>query len=87
VERESKLRVEHGDNSKYAMRGVGTSSFQLESGDTIHIQDVLYVLGFKRNLLSISTLEDKGYRVSFVNGKVLVWPKGLSIDSATMFGV
>jgi hypothetical protein len=65
------------------VRGVGTTSFQLESGDTIHIQDVLYVPGLKKNLLSTSTLEDKGYRVAFMNGQVLVWPKGSSIDSAS----
>jgi hypothetical protein len=45
VERESTLRVELGDNTKYAMRGVGATSFQLDFGDTIHIQDVLYVTG------------------------------------------
>jgi hypothetical protein len=69
------------------VRGVGKTSFQLESGDTLHIRDVLYVIGMKKNLISTSTLEDKGYRVSFMNGQVLVWPKGSSIDSATVIGV
>jgi hypothetical protein len=42
---------------------------------------VLFVPGLKKNRLSISTLEDRGYKVAFVDGQVLVWPKGLSIDS------
>jgi len=34
----------------------------------------MYVLGLKNNLVSISTLEDKGMRVFFRRGKVLTWP-------------
>ena len=51
------------------------------------MSDVLFVPGLKKNLLSISTLEDKGYIVSFVDGQVLVWPMGLSIDLAGVTGV
>ena len=43
--------------------------------------------GLKKNLLSISSLEDKGFRVAFVDGQVLLWPKISSIDSTTMIGV
>jgi hypothetical protein len=32
------------------------------------MKDVLYVLGLKKNLLSISSLDKKGYRVSFIDG-------------------
>jgi hypothetical protein len=32
-------------------------------------------LGLKRNLVSISTIEDKGYKVIFYEGKVLAWHK------------
>jgi hypothetical protein len=38
----------------------------------VQFADVLYVLGFTKNLISISTLEDKGYEVTFCNGKVFV---------------
>jgi hypothetical protein len=40
------------------------------------IKEVLYVHGLKKNLLSISSLDEKGYIVSFVDGKVLMWPRG-----------
>lgn len=48
---------------------------------------ILFVPGFKKNLLPISSLEEKGYRVSFVDEQVLVWPKGLSMDSAGVISV
>ena len=50
------------------------------------MKDVLYVLGLKKNILSISVLDAKGMRVSFANGQVLMWPKGKTIDDATMIG-
>jgi hypothetical protein len=40
-----------------------------------------------KNLISISTLEDPGFRVDFFDGQVLLWTKGSSIDSATVIGV
>ena len=86
-EKGSSLQVELGDNSKYAVKGVGKTSFQLETGDQLHMSNVLYVPGLKKNLLSISSLEDKGYRVTFVDGKFLTWPKESSIDSAGVIGI
>ena len=53
------------------MKGSGATSLQLESNDTLHLSDVLYVLGMKINLVSISALEGKGYKVAFLDGKVL----------------
>ena len=47
---------------------------------------MLYVLGLKKNLLPISTLDAKGIRVSFVNGQVLMWPRGKTIEEATVIG-
>ena len=50
------------------------------------MKDVLYVLGLKKNLLSISTLDAKGMRVAFVDGQVLMWPKGKTLYDATVIG-
>ena len=41
----------------------------------------------KKNLLSISALDKKGFRVSFVDIEVLMWLKGKTIDDATIIGV
>ena len=51
------------------------------------MKDVLYVPGLKKNLLSISTLEKCGYRVAFIDGQVLMWPKGKTIDDVGVIGV
>ena len=32
-------------------------------------------------------LEDKGNRITFIDEKVLVWPKGSSIDDARVIGI
>ena len=50
------------------------------------MKDVLYVLGLKKNLLSISALDAKGIRVDFFNGQVLMWPRGKTIEDATVIG-
>jgi hypothetical protein len=67
----SQLHVELSDNTKYAVKGVGTTSFQLKSRKILKMSEVLYVPGLKKNLLSISTMEDRGYAVEFVDGQVL----------------
>ena len=50
------------------------------------MKEVLYVLGLKKNLISISTLDKKGYRVVFIDGQVLMFPKGKSIEDAVVIG-
>ena len=51
------------------------------------IKDVLLILGLRKNLLSISALEEKGFRISFVDGEVFMWPKGKSFNDAIVIGV
>ena len=51
------------------------------------MSDVLYVPRLKRNLVSILALEDKGYKVAFIDKKVLIWHKTSSLDSASVIGV
>ena len=69
------------------MKGSGATSLQLESNDTLHLSDVLYVPGMKRNLVSISALEDKGYKVAFLDGKVLTWQKNSSMYTTKVIGM
>ena len=40
------------------------------------MKDVLFVPGLKKNILSIFALDQKGIRVAFVDGQVLMWPRG-----------
>ena len=50
------------------------------------MKDVLYVPGLKKNILSISALDAKGFCVAFVDGQVLMWLRGKTIDDATIIG-
>ena len=59
------------------MQGVGIVSFERESGKPLSFADVLYVPGLTKKLISVSTLEDKGYRVKFRDHRVYIRPKGL----------
>jgi len=51
------------------------------------MNEVLFILGLKKNLLSISALDNKGYQVAFIAVEVLVWPKGMSLEDAIMIGI
>jgi hypothetical protein len=54
------------------VKGVGCVRFQLESGGSLEVDEVMYVPELRVNFLSMSTLEDKGYAVMFEDGKVLI---------------
>eukprot|EP00253_Pinus_taeda_P004242 PITA_04242 len=73
VENETNMEIILGDNATYLVKGIGTVTLHLNQGQTFHLQEVLYVLDLKKNLVSISAMEDKGFRVSFVDGKVCLW--------------
>ena len=79
--------MELGDDSTYKIEGVGSLSLQLGSGMVPHIDDVLYVPGLKKNLLSVVGLEDKGYIVLFMDKKVLLWEKDEDLSSTVQIGV
>jgi hypothetical protein len=68
------------------MKGVGESNYKLDSGTQMKMKDVLYVPGLTKNLLSISTLDKKGFRVVFIDKEVLMWPKGKTIKDAIVTG-
>jgi hypothetical protein len=87
VEKETHLHVVLGDDARYNVRGVGTSTFQLDSDMQLQLIEVLYVPRMKRNLVSISALEDKGYKVTFSEGRVLAWHKDSHINSGKEIGV
>ena len=75
-----------GDDYQYPIKGSGEASYKLDFNKSLKIKDVLYVLGLKNNSLSISTLDAKGIRVAFVDGEVLMCPKGKTRDDAIVIG-
>ena len=80
-------KVQLGDNYQYPIKGMGEASYKLRTKNLMKMKEVLYVPSLKKNLLSISALYSEGFRVAFVDGEVLMWPKGKTIDDATIIGV
>ena len=66
---------------------MGEAFYKLRTGKLMKMKEVLYVSGLKNNLLSISTLDKKGFKVAYVDGEVLVCPEGRAIDDAIVIGV
>ena len=57
-----------GDDSVVKAVGCATVSFQRESLPPMLLRDVLYVPGLKNNLVSVSTIEDRGHAILFHHG-------------------
>ena len=68
------LEVVLGNDTVVRAVGHGTG-FDRESMEPMVLRDVLYVLGLKRNLVSISTIEDRGLGVYVLDWKVYIFPK------------
>jgi hypothetical protein len=81
------VQVELGDYAKYPIVGVGTIPFQLELGNSLDFDDLLFVLGLSKNFLSVSVMEDKGFAVEFKNQQDLISSKDSILHIAQVIGV
>jgi hypothetical protein len=75
-----------GDDYQYPIMGVGESNHKLNLGNSLKMKDVLYVPDLMKNLLSISALEKKIFKVSFKDGDVLMWAKGETLNKEIIIG-
>lgn len=65
-------KIYFGDDSGYEIKGCGDIPVKLPSGDIKHLKNVLYVLGIKKNLISVSMITDQDMQVQFFkNGCVI----------------
>jgi hypothetical protein len=58
------VEVVLGDDRVVKAVGCRTVSFQRESLPPMSLTEVLYVLGLKKNLVSVSAIEERGYEVA-----------------------
>jgi hypothetical protein len=79
-------KVTLGDDYQYPIKGVGESNYKLNLGTPMQMKDILYVPSLTKNILSISTLEKKDFRISFIDGEVLMWAKGKTMKEAIVIG-
>ena len=69
VQRKFQEKFVLGDDTRYVVKGAGATSFQLDSGKTPQMRDVLLVPMMTSNLVAVSALEDEGYDVIFSRGR------------------
>ena len=80
------MLIEDGYDDTHATEGVGRVLFQLDSGGYLEISGVLYVLELRRNLLSVSALEDDRYVVLHVQGQFIIYPVSEGVDATRVIG-
>ena len=68
-EKDLQMHIEMGDGGRYSATGIGTITFERESGNPFLLKDVMHVPSLKKNLVSVAMLEDKGYDIVFSDGK------------------
>ena len=76
-----------GDDTVVRIVGRGTITFQRESMSPMTLRDVLFVPGLKKNSILVSTIEDRGLGVSFVDGHVRAFPKIVGPSASYTIGV
>ena len=64
-EKNSPHKVSLGDDYQYPIKFIGESRNNIDFGTSMKMKEVLYVPSLKKNILSISCIDKKGYRVSF----------------------
>jgi hypothetical protein len=84
---EVRIEISLGDDRVVRVAGVGTVAFQRDGMPPISFTDVLYVPGMKKNLILVSTLQDRGLEVTFRGTEVLIHPRGSSLASRHVIGV
>lgn len=48
------MHIELGDDGRYNMTSICTVAFQRESDSPLRLKDVMFVLGLKKNLISVN---------------------------------
>ena len=68
-----------GTGDAVSARAVGVSSLNFLNNCYLILNNVLFIPGFRRNLISISKLLDDGFSISFNNNMVVISRNGLTI--------
>eukprot|EP00253_Pinus_taeda_P029923 PITA_29923 len=79
------MHIEMGDDGKYSVTRLGMITFQREHRAPLILNNVIYAPGMKKNLVSISMLEDRGYDVTFSKGKAFL--RHIATDQVKKIGI
>jgi hypothetical protein len=72
VEKDLKMHIDMADDGRYSATGIGTITFQRDSGKPFQLKDVMHVPGLMKNLVLVAMLEDRGYAIIFSDGKAFL---------------
>ena len=64
-----------GNNQSCSVKGIGNISLKLHDNKTRTLTDVRYVLGLKRNLISLGNLDELGFSYKAENGSMHVFKR------------
>ena len=76
-----------GDDTVVRAVGRGIVRFDRESMEPMLLRDVLYIPGMKKNIVSVSMIEDRGLGVYFLDGKVCIFSKAEGPSASYVIGV
>ncbi|GKC44785.1 hypothetical protein Tco_1062507, partial [Tanacetum coccineum] len=75
--------VQLGDNRTCTIKGTWKMKIQLHDGSSFILEDVRYVPGLRKSLISLATLKKEGYTVKMQMGRIKVQNKLLSKQVAS----
>jgi hypothetical protein len=81
------MDISLGDDTIFRVVGCGIVTFHRDCLPPFLFRDVIYIPGLKKNLISVSTLQDRGIEVSFIGKEVPIHPKGSCLTSGPVIVV
>ena len=63
------MHIKLGNVGRYNAIGIGTVTFEREKASPLHLKDVMFVPGKKKNPIFVLVLEDCSYVIIFSKGK------------------
>jgi hypothetical protein len=87
IDIEVRMDITLGYDSLVRVVVIGIVTFRRDGMPPISFRDVLYVPWLKKNLILVSTLQDRGLEVSFRGANLFIHPKGSSLASGQVIGV
>ena len=73
-----------GDGKKVVVEAIGTFRLQLKTGFYFDLFETFVIPSFRRNLISISSLDKFGFSCSFGNNKVSLYQNSNMVGSGSL---
>ena len=68
-----------GNNNAYKTKGIGKVKLQMFDGAVRVLNDVRYVLGWKKNLILLGARDSKGFKITMKDGVLKVGSESMVV--------